>query len=268
MKGNIAMTLKMVEVQYVVGYIGGSGGYLGNFSYKTHAEFYPLFCDLEIDPNEYVGTTRERFIKILSSGSAKVQLKILRGVLDRYPLEYFEDLGLEEKEFNQKKKLLDRITGYIARLEKQGFVELPELHISASFVEEALSQAETLLKAHDSYSALDRMHTALHGYLLHVCKDANITFTKTEPKIQDVYSKLRQEHPVFKNDFPYIAPINQMLTSISKLLENLNEIRNQRSMAHPNVEFLPEEEAQFVINSARIILRYIDSKLKKVGQTV
>ena len=50
-------------------YIGVSGGYLGDFSYRTHADFYPEYCNLDIDPNDYAGTTRERFIAILSSRS-------------------------------------------------------------------------------------------------------------------------------------------------------------------------------------------------------
>ncbi len=47
-------------------YIGVVNGYLGNFSYRTHAEFYPEYCELDIDPNQYKGTTRERFIEILN----------------------------------------------------------------------------------------------------------------------------------------------------------------------------------------------------------
>ena len=48
-------------------YIGVAGGYIGDFSYRTHAEFYPEYCDLAIDPNNYAGTTRERFIEIRST---------------------------------------------------------------------------------------------------------------------------------------------------------------------------------------------------------
>ncbi|WP_138091045.1 abortive infection family protein [Halalkalibacterium halodurans] len=256
------MELKMSEILTVVSYIGVNNGYLGNFSYSSHAEFYPLYCDLEINPYDYEGTTREKFIKILLNANTNDQVKILRGVIEKYPIEYFEDLDYEEKELKQKRRLFDRINVYIQRLEKSGFIDVPKLHITANFVEEALKQAETLLKEHDSYSALDRMHTALHAFLLHICKDEKIIFESSEPKIQDVFSKLRKEHPAFKNNQPYVTPVNQMLTSIGKLLENLNEIRNNRSMAHPNEEFLPEEEAQFVINSARIILKYIDSKVK------
>ena len=48
-------------------YIGVSGGYLGDFSYRTHADFYVEYCDLDIDPYKYEGTTRERFEKILET---------------------------------------------------------------------------------------------------------------------------------------------------------------------------------------------------------
>jgi hypothetical protein len=53
------------EVMQVVNrYIGVSGGYLGDFSYRTHAEFYPEYCELEIDPYEYEGTVyRDPFIE-------------------------------------------------------------------------------------------------------------------------------------------------------------------------------------------------------------
>ena len=41
------------EIMIVVNrYIGVEGGYLGDFSYRTHAEFYPLYCELDIDPYE------------------------------------------------------------------------------------------------------------------------------------------------------------------------------------------------------------------------
>lgn len=62
------MSLTNREITIIVNrYIGVEGGYLGDFSYRTHADFYPEYCDLNIDPNEYEGTTRQRFITILST---------------------------------------------------------------------------------------------------------------------------------------------------------------------------------------------------------
>jgi hypothetical protein len=74
------------EVQKVVNtYIGVEGGYLGDFSYRSHADFY-VELDLDINPYEYDGTTRERFIKILSESSPEIQARILEGVLQRFPV--------------------------------------------------------------------------------------------------------------------------------------------------------------------------------------
>lgn len=95
------------EVNSVLGYIGGSGGYLGNFTYASHAQFYPMFCGIDIDPNEYEGTTRQRFMKILSESEPSIQVKILQGVIDKFPLEDSEERYnegyLTQNEYDQKK---------------------------------------------------------------------------------------------------------------------------------------------------------------------
>lgn len=78
--------LKKSEVHKVVHkYIGVSGGYLGDFSYRSHHDFY-IELDLDIDPYKYVGTTRERFIQILSEATPDVQSRVLEGILERFPV--------------------------------------------------------------------------------------------------------------------------------------------------------------------------------------
>ncbi len=52
------MILISQEVMKIVNrYIGVSGGYLGDFSYSTYTDFYPEYCDLDINPNQLEGTT-------------------------------------------------------------------------------------------------------------------------------------------------------------------------------------------------------------------
>ena len=94
-------------------YIGVYNGYMRDFSYKSHYEFYPDYCDLEINVKDYEpGTTREKFIRILEEASPLVQAKILRGVFKKYPLGSFE-----EKERETKQLIYDEYQGIIARLE-------------------------------------------------------------------------------------------------------------------------------------------------------
>jgi hypothetical protein len=87
-------------------YIGVSGGYLGDFSYRTHHDFY-VELDLDIDPYNYDGTTRERFIKILSKSTSAVQARILDGILNRFPV------GSSELRTQAQR---DEVVGWIARL--------------------------------------------------------------------------------------------------------------------------------------------------------
>ena len=99
--------LTRAEVNKLVNrYIGVNGGYLGDFSYRTHHDFY-LDLDLEIDPYNYDGTTRQRFIKILSESPPHVQARILEGILDRFPV------GSSDLRTQQRR---DEIAGWIVRL--------------------------------------------------------------------------------------------------------------------------------------------------------
>lgn len=92
-------------------YIEVSGGYLGNFSYRTHEEFYPYYCNLDINPYDYEGTTKERFIKILGSSDAITQAKIIEGVLTKYTVSYFPENQRERKQalFNEFQQIIKRL---------------------------------------------------------------------------------------------------------------------------------------------------------------
>ena len=109
------MSLTRQEVMKVVRYIGVSGGYLSDFSYWTHAEFDPEYCDLDIDPNTLEGTTRERFIEILSTQSPHDQAKILRGVIERFG---------HDTEHPNRFGLRPKLAGWITRLEGASAVKL------------------------------------------------------------------------------------------------------------------------------------------------
>jgi hypothetical protein len=106
--------LKQSEIYRLVNdYIGVSEGYLNDFSYKTHKEFYPYYCDLEINVADYeTGTTREKFIRILEEANPLAQAKILKGVFKKYPVSWFE-----EKDRERKQEIHDEYQAIIKMLE-------------------------------------------------------------------------------------------------------------------------------------------------------
>jgi hypothetical protein len=243
--------LSRPEIYRVVNdYIGGSGGYLGDFSYRSHAEFYPAYCDLDIDPYQLEGTTRDRFLRIISEATPDQQARIVRGVLAKYPV------GSQQ---HRTATLFDEIAALAQRLE-QGGVLNPALIVTSEVVERALKDAETLIGANGAASAIDRVHTALHGYVITVLDTENIEHP-ADASLTALYRLLRETHPAFQNDGPFSEEVQRVLRGFSSILDALNTLRNRASVAHPNPNLLPPEEAMLGVNVARTLLQYLDAKL-------
>lgn len=251
----MGQALSKQEIMKIVNqWIGVHGGYLGDFSYRTHAEFYPEYCNLDFDPYAYEGTTRERFIQILSSAEARDQAKIVRGVLERFPL------GAEEAPTTRTAELRNELTTAAGRLEGAVPVASPNLRGASKVVERAISDAETLLISSGATSGVDRLHTALHGFLIAACDASGITYPRN-PSITKLFKLLRQGHPALSEMGPRSDDIARILAAMATAIDALQPIRNRASVAHPNPELLEAPEARLVINAARSILTYLDEKL-------
>ncbi len=245
------------EIYMVVNtYIGVNGGYLGDFSYRTHEEFYPYFCDLSISPSAYEGTTRQKFLTILESSDPQTQAKILKGVLKKYPIEFF----LEDQR-EVKRKAFQEIEGLIRKLESANGVTTEELHVTNATVERAIQDAKVLIEKNGATSGVDRIHTALHGYLKEVARKAGITL-KEEETLTQVFKKLKASHPALQKGGIRQDDIDQIINSFSNTLDKLNPIRNKASLSHPNEELLEEDEAMLVVNTAQTVLNYLNRKFK------
>jgi hypothetical protein len=247
--------LKQSEINKLVyKYMGVSGGYLADFSYRNHHEFY-IDLDLAIDPYMYDGTTRERFIKIISESAPEVQARILEGVLARFPVGSSQLRTLERA---------DEIRAWIRRVHSGPQVEQPTLRITSEVVERALLDAQELLRATGATSGVDRIHTALQGYLREVCGSAGL-MTAEDAALTELFKQVRESHPAFRDLGPRSEEILRVLRALATILDSFNPLRNKASVAHPNPALLPEPEAMLVINAARSILHYVDEKVYRHG---
>jgi HEPN domain-containing protein len=227
-------------------YIGIDGGYLKGFSYRTHAEFYPLQCGLDIDVRALRGprdiTTRYLFEEILEKCEPHEQAKILRGVLVQFPPD-----GDEERT-----KLKPLVDAWIARLEGAA-IPVPPIQFTYESARTAMTQAEKSIADGDPISAIDRSHTALHGYVKQKCIQEGIAVGATD-SLTMLFRQLKQRGVLGQE-------IVQIVNSLGSIVHELNELRNQKSIAHPNQALLSENEAHLAVNSARTVLRYLHGKL-------
>jgi hypothetical protein len=128
-------------------------------------------------------------------------------------------------------------------------------------VSRAILDAEALLAKSGPVSAVDRIHTALHRYMLAVCDAAGITCLP-DASLTSIFKLLRTHHPKFAGSGPQPQEIDRILNSCANILDALNPVRNRASMAHPNRALLLEPEARLVINVGRSLLTYLDARLQ------
>jgi hypothetical protein len=138
-------------------------------------------------------------------------------------------------------------------------VASPNLNITSDVVERALRDAEQLIRG-GAVSGLDRVHTALVGYLQSACNRHSIAYPK-DPGVTTLFKLLRTSHPAFNNVLD--EDVDRIVKALSVIVDALNPLRNRGSMAHANEHLLDEPEAMLAINSARSILHYLDAKLGK-----
>jgi Abortive infection C-terminus len=243
------------EIMRVVNrWIGVSGGYLGDFSYRTHADFYPEFCDLDIDPYAFEGTTRERFIQILGSLRPSDQAKMLRGVIERFPI------GQEYAPGSRNEATLRELKDTIARLDGMTIERANGPRVTSEVVRRALADADTLIASSGATSAVDRTHTAMHGYLLALCSDAGIT-VPVDASMTALFKTLRRDHPKLADLGSRSEEITKVLNASASILDAMNPVRNRASVAHPNSDLLGDDEARLVISVSRSLLNYLDARL-------
>lgn len=137
-------------------------------------------------------------------------------------------------------------------------VDTPQLRSTSVSVELALEDLNTLLQhsTQGAVSAVDRVHTALHGHLLYLCATHGLT-PNPNSDLDALFSLLRNGQPA-KN-----AQTDAIFRGLSKVIHALSPLRNQSSLAHPNEVLLDEPEAKLVLNAGRTLLRYLDLRFTK-----
>lgn len=153
-----------------------------------------------------------------------------------------------------------RFIGMEANTEDSDIIPTPQLQTTSVAVIRALSDFETLISSSSGpISGVNRIHTALHGYLKAVCDEAGISYSE-DANITVLFKRIR-EHSRFRENSPGVEG-EKILRGMAQVVDALNPVRNDHSMAHPNEELLDEPEAWLAVNATKCLLHYINAKLR------
>ena len=143
----------------------------------------------------------------------------------------------------------------------QTHVAAPAPPLSASqAVELALKDAERLLHTNGATSCVDRMHTALHGYLRDEAARASL-LVADDANLPALFKALRNGHPQLQASGPHGAAVAKILVSLASCVDTLNRLRNNATPAHPNEDLLDEAEGMLAVNAVRSIFNYLRARL-------
>ncbi len=140
-------------------------------------------------------------------------------------------------------------------------VPQPSLSITSDVVERALADAERLIATQGATSGVDRVHTALHGYLRALAANAGLPAPR-DASVTDLFKLLREHHPSLRPQGPRQADVDAIVRALANIVHVLNPVRNRASVAHPNETLLDEPEAMLVINSVRTLLHYLNARTR------
>ena len=138
------------------------------------------------------------------------------------------------------------------------------LKSSSDVVRLALRDADYLIGRGDARSAVAKTHTALHGYLKHMCDDESIVYGDNPP-LPKLFKLLQNNHSAFERPGLHQEKIDNVGKGLATAIHSLNEIRNQASDAHPNDELLDAVDATLAVNAMRTIFHYVEDKRSSRG---
>jgi len=124
----------------------------------------------------------------------------------------------------------------------------------------ALADAQALLRERGPTSAVDRVHTGLHAFLKAACDQASIKYS-SDPTANQLLKLMLDQHPSLQDLGTRTEEIRRMIRTSASIIDAMGTLRNNASLAHPNEELLGHDEALFVINLARSLIRFLDAKL-------
>ena len=229
--------------------------------------FKQHFC--RVSDDDYVSSSNlewaESDLKTVADSASKDASGFINAVCDAF--EELQRQGVEVPDHLRVNQILSthQIPFSIVNnelIESGGGVTVPVPEESASnIIARALSEAKASIGSSDASSAIDRVHTALHSYLLQLCSENSIEVPKNST-VSIIFKSLRKSHPALKPVGPRADDVLRVLQSFSTSIDAFSTIRNQASLAHPN-ELLDAPEATAIVNAMYTVFRYIQDCISR-----
>lgn len=121
----------------------------------------------------------------------------------------------------------------------------------------ALKDAQAHIDVGQFTNAVDRVHTAFHGYLREVLDGYQIQYVRSD-NLSALLTKLHEFYGQVIQPPEVAARIKTILRCSGGIVQSVNEIRNNNTVAHPTHQLIEKREAELVVRVVDALLCYIE----------
>lgn len=233
-------------------------GYVLDFSDGTFNDFF--YETLNIDPevegryfNGRVTSKAKRIRSFIERAPASLVAKLLRALWDhREAIEFAERGAVEEALKSSYFTTVGRFEGVGDDIDSSAF---EPFEISET-LDELIASIRRDLDANKPHAALDRLHTyCMKRFASLVRKHGGGECGHDDP----LHSRVGRyvKHLSAQRNLTQMSA--RIIKSSISVFEALNELRNNKSLAHDNPHLVDPDEARFIFDSVTAILRFIKS---------
>lgn len=232
------------------------GGYVLDLSNREFAELVRAEVGTDIMDAGYAasGTSKaNRLRSFLEQSGPAEAAQVLRGLWEHRTLRGWTPGDIVEP---NPGAVRERYMAVVGRLERQA--DLSDTGALSSFVDDAtleqLVEAINRDVAAGRHSAsLDRLHTYCMKRFARLLDESSVGWSKEEPlqnRVGKYFRWLRGERELS-------GMSQQIVKNAMGILQQFNDIRNNRSFAHDN-EIVDAEEARLIFEAVTAILRFVE----------
>lgn len=146
-------------------------------------------------------------------------------------------------------------------------VDFSRIASRSGTVKKAIDDADVFIREGKYDSAVDRVHTAFHGYLRKLLNEHGESNT-ADDSLPGLFARLHIYYGSAIQPADVGERVKLILRSAGGMVTAVNELRNNNTVAHPNGNLIQKREAQLVIRLVNAIIDYIEDIEKSISQSV
>ena len=238
--------------------LGMESGYVLGFSDRTFNDFIyeTLRMDPEIEGRYFNGrgsSKAKRLRSFIERAPAAMVAKLLRELWDYREADGFGGSSAAEDVIRTSYfKTVGRFEGASHEIDSSEF----ETFEASETLDELVASIRRDLDAKKPHAALDRLHTyCMKRFASLVRKHGGGECGHDDP----LHSRVGKYVKVLAGQRNLAQMSERIIKSSISVFEAMNDLRNNKSLAHDNPDLVDPDEARFIFDSVTAILRYIKS---------